>query len=490
MRGSTGFLIYSLSYVGRIRARMPGKRAQKDVAWLVAPTEKDAMPPSAPDLATGESPDLALQLSWLEQLASEGNEGLVVTDPQGRCLLVNDLAVKFAGGVSLESGALTLEVYLSRLREQSQSVDDAWSKTAGPLNMMGLVASRRWLRFTSSANSDSFAGQERHYALVPYALRNGNGRVTGYALFLRDMTSMLQDNTLEDTLLSSISHDVRTPLMVIKAAVTGLLQEGLQWDETLRREMLQDINEETDRLNTLVSALLEMSRIQGGALQLQTEWCDLAEIIHTVLDRLQKITCKHRVVYEMNAPLPLVQGDFMQLDRVLTNLIENAVKYSPEGTQITITTSAGESEIQVSVCDEGCGIAPEERERIFEKFYRVKHRRISRVHAGCNKLLHEGKAGRSVPVLAGGSGLGLAICRGIITAHRGRIWVEGRAEGGSRFVFTLPVEPSAPRSGRVFRESGPLAQRVQNSAVPGQEMVKLPTSEVGWERSDEPHDAH
>lgn len=469
---------------------MPGKRAQKDVAWLVAPMEKDAMPPSAPDLATGGSPDLALQLSWLEQLASEGNEGLVVTDPQGRCLLVNDLAIKFAGGVSLESGVLTLEVYLSRLRQRSQNIGDAWLKATDPVDIAGLVASRQLLHFTSSVGSDNIAGQERHYALVPYALRNGNGTVTGYALFLRDMTSMLQDNTLEDTLLSTISHDVRTPLMVIKAAVTGLLQEGLQWDEALRREMLQDINEETDRLNTLVSALLEMSRIQGGALQLQTEWCDLAEIIHTVLDRLQKITCKHRVVYEMNAPLPLVQGDFMQLDRVLTNLIENAVKYSPEGTQITITTRAGESEIEVSVCDEGCGIAPEERERIFEKFYRVKHRRISRAHAGCNKLLHEGKAGRSVPVLAGGSGLGLAICRGIITAHRGRIWVEGRAEGGSRFVFTLPVEPSAPRSGRVFRESGPLAQQVQNSAVPGQETIKLPTSAVGWERSEEPHDAH
>jgi len=411
-----------------------------------------------------------------------------MADPQGRCVLINDLAAQCAGAVAADLRDLSISAYLALLLKQHRLVDDH-GLAADALDGASLVASRRSLHFVASVSGARLSGRERSYTLTPYPLCNEAGTLVGYALFLRDLTPQAPNEPLENGLLSSVSHDLRTPLMVIKAAVTGLLQEELQWDEALRRETLQDINEEADRLNTLVSALLEMSRIQGGALRLQTEWCDLSEIIYAVLDRLQKVTCQHRVVYDGAMSLPLIQGDYMQLDRVLCNLIENAVKYSPEGAEIRIIARLLGAEAQVSVLDQGCGVPPEEREPIFEKFYRVKQQRPCPPRSAPAGLLNNSLVRRPAPSLAGGSGLGLAICRGIIQAHHGRIWVEGRPEGGSCFVFTLPVEQSAPMTGRVAHESGPFGEMVTHLATREQEAGGNPSSGVGAERNEETDDA-
>lgn len=434
------------------------------------------LPGSVPRLAAKHSPELAQQIVALERLAWAGAEGLVVVDTHNHCVFLNDLAALLGGIAAADRPVLSANSYLSGLLQQSRLIPDAGSAIDNLQDIAALAASRHKLHFISSTPNVSFPAYEQHYTLTPYPLYNASEALIGYALFIRPLSLIAYNESLENGLLSSVSHDLRTPLMVIKAAVTGLLQEGLQWDEALRRETLQDINEETDRLTTLVSALLEMSRIQGGALHLQTEWCDLAEIIHTVLDRLQKVTRRHRMVYDVAAPLPLIQGDFMQLDRVLSNLIENAVKYSPEGTEICVTASLAETEVQVSVWDQGCGIPPEERERIFEKFYRVKQRRP------CPSLSEGGNdavGGGPGSLLVGGSGLGLAICRGIVQAHHGRIWVEPRAEGGSRFVFTLPVEQSAPMTGGVAHESGPFGEVVKLQPLPAQEPSQDMVSGIG-----------
>lgn len=443
------------------------------------------LPPSASRLAAEVAADLAQQIVFLERLASAGAEGLVVADTQGRCVFLNDLAARLCGDAEAARDGLSVREYLSRLLRQHRLIDDAGLASAGVPDIAALAASRRGLRFVVSAARGAFPAHEHHYALVVYRLFEETGALLGYALFFRDATPMSHEESLEHGLLSSVSHDLRTPLMVIKAAVTGLLQEELQWDEELRREMLQDINEETDRLTTLVSALLEMSRIEGGVLQLQTEWCDLAEIIHTVLDRMQKVTSRHQMVYDVAAPLPLIQGDFMQLDRVLSNLIENAVKYAPEGTEIRVTASLVEGEVQVSVLDQGCGVPPDERERIFEKFYRVRQRGRCAGRPERPAALQDGQVGPYTSALAGGSGLGLAICRGIIVAHHGRIWVEPRAEGGSRFVFTLPVEQSAPMTGGVVRDSGPFGDVAKQGAAPAQKPPKQASSGVGGAAREE-----
>jgi signal transduction histidine kinase len=442
------------------------------------------LPQSTPRLAAGASPDLEQEIAFLKRLASAGAEGLVVADTHGRCVFVNDLADRLVGSAAAQDG-LAISAYLSSLFQRHRVMAESGSAVVDTPDIAALAASGRWLRFTSPTQGAAFPKGERQYALVPYSLKNERGVLIGYALFIRDITPLIQDESLGNGLLSSVSHDLRTPLMVIKAAVTGLLQEGLQWDETLRRETLQDINEETDRLTSLVSALLEMSHIQGGVLQLQTEWCDLAEIIHTVLDRLQKVTGHHRMVYDVAASLPLIQGDFMQLDRVLCNLIENAVKYSPGGSEVRVMARLEGTEVQVSVLDQGRGVPAEARERIFEKFYRVKQQ------GGCPKRsaslngLNHGLGEAHTPPLAGGLGLGLAICRGIILAHHGRIWVEARPEGGSRFAFALPVEQAAPITGRVARDSGPFLEGAKPPTTSEQAELLDIIAADGWEEQEE-----
>lgn len=398
------------------------------------------MQPTAIRFVEDVAQPLSQQLPHLARLAAAGSEGLVVTDPLGQCVFMNDLAAALCGSAALEFNTLSVGIYLSRLLKISRLVDENWPAYGERVDLAALAA-RPPLRFACLAEEKGLSEQEQHYTLTFYPLRDEASLLVGYALFLRDITPLMKDGPLENGLLSSVSHDLRTPLTAIKAAVTGLLQEGLVWDEALRRETLQDINEETDRLAMLVSALLEMSRIQGGALHLQTEWCDLAEIIYTVLDRLQKVTRYHRVAFDLRGRLPLVQADFMQLDRVLSNLLENAVKYSPEGTEVCIAAEPREGEVWIRVLDRGCGIPAEERERIFEKFYRVKPRRGGSLPGDMDASgVEERVLERHIPSLAGGSGLGLAICRGIVQAHGGHIWVEPRPGGGSCFVFTLPIE--------------------------------------------------
>ncbi len=453
---------------------------QEGVLLLLAGKVSDVLSRSASRLAAEPSPDLAQHIVYLEQLASVGDEGLVVVDTQDRCIFLNELAARLNGNAAPDQRDFSASAYLSQLVQHNRLIDDAGLANDDLQKSAALAGSKRQVHFISSAGNDALPEQEQRFTLTSYPLSDGAGTLLGYALFLRTLPALIHDESLENGLLSSVSHDLRTPLMVIKAAVTGLLQEGLQWDEALRRETLQDINEEADRLTTLVSALLEMSRIQGGALQLQTEWCDLAEIIHTVLDRLQKVTSRHHMIYDVAAPLPLIQGDFMQLDRVLSNLIENAVKYSSEGTEVRVTASLAETEVRVSVLDQGYGIAPEERERIFEKFYRVKPRRTCPMRS---EGLLEGETGHPLPALVGGSGLGLAICRGIVLAHHGRIWVEPRAEGGSCFVFTLPVEQSAPMTGRVAHESGPFGTAGKQQPMPEQEAQDA-ASHSGWQKGE------
>ncbi len=443
------------------------------------------MQPSATSpAAEGTVHALAQQLSWLERLAEAGCEGLVVTDPAGRCCFVNELAAALCGSTTKAASSFSVGEYLVRLFKHSRLVDE-YGPAPANLDDLAALVGRRPLRFTCLADDKSLSEQEQSYTLACYPLQMDDSALLGYALFLRDITPVVKEGTLENGLLSSVSHDLRTPLTAIKAAVTGLLQEELVWDEALRRETLEDINEETDRLTTLVSALLEMSRIQGGALRLQTEWCDLAEIIHTVLDRLQKVTRYHRVVCELSGTLPLVQADFMQLDRVLSNLVENAVKYSPEGTEITVVAETRGAEVWVSVLDEGVGIAPEERERIFEKFYRVKPRRACASQERRGGTEAEGRMSeRHLPSLAGSSGLGLAICQGIVLAHGGRIWVEPRSKGGSRFLFTLPLEspePPEPLNGTDTHEQRAPTEQPENAPDREREALGKAASVDTWE---------
>jgi two-component system sensor histidine kinase KdpD len=227
-----------------------------------------------------------------------------------------------------------------------------------------------------------------------------------------------ESDRLKSALLSSVSHDLRTPLSAIKAAVTVMLQEDVALDPPARFDLLSAINEETDRLNRLVRDLLDQSRIEAGALRLKLDWCDMDEIIRAVVRRHEKALSAFTVRLQWSPDLPLILADYVQIDRVATNLVENAIQFAPPGSQIEISAEAGSAGMTVAVTNQGPAIPARSHPHLFDKFYRISEDRSPNM----------------------GTGLGLSICKGIVEAHGGRIWMESPVKGGSgaRFIFTLP----------------------------------------------------
>jgi len=232
------------------------------------------------------------------------------------------------------------------------------------------------------------------------------------------MEVLQRTDALRAALLSSVSHDLRTPLSSIKAAAYSLQEKDVTWDEEVRHSFAVTIEREADRLNRLVGNILDMSRIEGGALKAEKELYPLDELVYHVVDHMKFVLKDRDVCVTLPDTLPPVALDFLQMDQVLTNLIENAVRYTPSGSPIEISAVEQNGEIRVSVADYGQGVPEEYIERIFDKFYRVS-----------------GAKQRGTM----GTGLGLAVCRGLVEAHGGRIWAENREGGGAIFQFTLPL---------------------------------------------------
>jgi two-component system sensor histidine kinase KdpD len=225
--------------------------------------------------------------------------------------------------------------------------------------------------------------------------------------------------SLRNTLLSSISHDLRTPLTSVAGAVSTLLTADAALDEKSRRELLETIQEESERLGRIIKNVLAMTRLESGIVALQKEWQSLEEIVGVVLNRLGPRLNEHPLILNLAANLPLIPFDGLLLEQVFMNLFENAIKYTASGTPLELSASEELYTVIVELADRGPGIPPGEEERIFEKFFRGRN-------AG------------------GGVGLGLAICRAIITAHGGRIWAENRPGGGAVFRFTLSAAGVPP----------------------------------------------
>ena len=225
--------------------------------------------------------------------------------------------------------------------------------------------------------------------------------------------------SMRNTLLSSISHDLRTPLTAITGAVSTLLQNDIAIDQRNRLELLQTIQEEAERLNRIIKNILDMMRLESGALKVNKEWQSLEEIVGVVLNRLGDRLKDHPLTVKLPGNLPLIPFDGLLLEQVFMNLFENAIKYAPKGTSLELSASESFYVVTVELADRGPGIPPGEEERIFEKFAR-------------------GRAS------GGGVGLGLAICRTIISAHEGKIWAENRPGGGAIFRFTLSAAGLPP----------------------------------------------
>lgn len=229
----------------------------------------------------------------------------------------------------------------------------------------------------------------------------------------------IEAEQLRSTLLSSVSHDLRTPLAVITGSTSTLLHGGPSVPEATRHELLGTVLEEAEHLNRLIRNLLDMTRLESGAVKIIKEWLPLEELVGAALNRLDTRLAGREVHVDLPRDLPLVPCDAVLIEQALINLLENAAKYSTGSIDIGAVVRGGE--VVVEVADRGPGIPPGEEARVFEKFHRAAR---------------EGNPD--------GVGLGLTICRAIVAAHGGRIWVQNRPGGGASFQFALPTAGEAP----------------------------------------------
>ena len=247
---------------------------------------------------------------------------------------------------------------------------------------------------------------------------------TKLASDMEETRVLSETERLRAALLSSVSHDLRTPLVSIIGAATSLLES----DEVLgpggRRAMAETIRDEGERLNRYVQNLLDMTRLGYGALKVARDVVDLRETVGRAVRQLRSAFQAHRVEFDLPRDLPPVLGDPVLLEQVVANILDNASKYAPSGTAIRVEATAAAGEVVLSIVDEGPGIPPGDRDKVFDMFYRVR----------------AGDGQRA------GTGLGLAICKGIVDAHGGRIMVsEGMNGRGTRIAITLPIarDPAA-----------------------------------------------
>jgi PAS domain S-box-containing protein len=258
---------------------------------------------------------------------------------------------------------------------------------------------------------------------VTYApLFDREGRLVNIIANVRDITKFREAEQAKSTFVSVVSHELKTPVSIIKGYASTLRREDARWDEDTMRESLTVIEEEADRLADLIENLLEVTRLQSGLLTLQIGDVYLARLAERLAVKFQQQSETHTISTDFPDDFPLVEGDENRLRQVLTNLLSNAIKYSPNGGEIRIEGHATPEEALVSVGDQGVGISGEELPRVFERFYRVDDTLTRKTQ---------------------GTGLGLFIAKSVVEAHGGRIWVESEPGQGAVFIFALPRAPSA-----------------------------------------------
>lgn len=336
-------------------------------------------------------------------------DGLAVVDASRRLAIWNGRAEELFGlGAAEWLGASDRDLYeaiASRTREPAEALGQILSAADNPDKMPRV-------EFLLSTP------RERAVEAQWFVLNAAEGGSPGYGVLIRDVTREKELDQMKNQLLSIVSHELRTPLAAIKGFTTTLLREDVRWDEATQRDFLKIIEEETDRLGELIDNLLDMSRIEEGALRVDKEPTQLRNIVREAVDRARRRTETHWFVVDLPAELPRVWADARRIRQVLNNLLENAIKYSPAGGQITVAAEVEDDHLTVGVADSGPGIPPPYLDKIFQRFYQLDSATTRKT---------------------GGSGLGLSISKGIVEAHGGRIWAESSKGQGSVFRFTLPL---------------------------------------------------
>ncbi len=299
----------------------------------------------------------------------------------------------------------------------------------------------------------------RRYVESRYSPTHGpRGEFLGAIANVRDITAQKQEEEQQLTFVSVISHELKTPVAIIKGYASTLRRPDATWDQATLAEGLTIIEEEADRLNELIGNLLDVSRLQVGSLTLTFAPFALPPLVERIVQSIAA-TAGTRFEFQVRFPaqFPLIIGDENRIRMVLANLLTNAVKYSPQGGKIRIGGWVESSQARVYLADEGIGVAPEDRERIFDRFYRSDN---------------------SLSRTTQGAGLGLYLAKVIVEAHGGRIFVENQPNRGARFVFTLPIDrPQLSNSGQSDEQLG-AAGHV------GLDAADLPNAEISEELAE------
>jgi signal transduction histidine kinase len=252
---------------------------------------------------------------------------------------------------------------------------------------------------------------------ITYApLLSSEGTLLNTIATVRDITHFRELEEIKSTFVSVISHELKTPVALIKGYVATLRRDDASWNQEVVKDSLQVIEEEADRLAVMIENLLDATRLQAGGLKLNLTDLFLGALAHRIVERFRTQSDRHTFVVDFPDAYPSILGDEDRLTQVFSNLISNAIKYSPEGGEIRISGQERPDELVICVSDQGPGIAPGDLPYIFDRFYRASD------------------ASRTTK----GAGLGLYLTRALIEAHGGHIWVDSRYSGGARVCFCLP----------------------------------------------------
>ena len=252
---------------------------------------------------------------------------------------------------------------------------------------------------------------------ITYApLLNQEGNLVNIIATVRDITHFREADELKSTFISVISHELKTPVALIKGYVGTLRREDAKWDPAIIKDSLEVIEEEADRLTELIDNLLDASRLQAGALAINLSDVTLLDMVERIAQRFRTQTTTHTIVVEFPGAFPVILADEERMAQVISNLLSNSIKYSPQGGEIRITAQVLPNQVVICVRDQGPGIAPEDIPHVFDRFYRAS------------------KASRTTK----GAGLGLYLVRAVVEAHGGRIWVDPKPGDGARVCFSLP----------------------------------------------------
>jgi PAS domain S-box-containing protein len=261
-------------------------------------------------------------------------------------------------------------------------------------------------------------GSEVWISLSVRPILDIEGRVIASRSVVADITKHKKLDQLKDDFIGLVSHELRSPLTVITGAVNTVLTEAERLSPEERRQLLKDASLEAELLSNLLGNLLELSRIQASRLYLHVEAIDVSKVIQGTVEEIKRQSSAHQFVVDLPKKLPPVEADELRLERIIYNLLENAIKYSPQGGEIRVSVRPQEKHLVIAVSDQGIGISRADQAKLFQPFQRLEESRLDGVK---------------------GAGLGLLVCRRLVEAHGGRIWVESEPGRGSTFFFTIPL---------------------------------------------------